>query len=216
MADGSEIETEIIGLLQSKRYDPAILPRLEEYVDYQVSTRFCDADTNLAVLKLYQFSPDRYNPGVVAKILIKALMALPATDFLCALYLIPERRQVDEPIPVITQLAAFLETGQFKEFWEASGACADLLASVPGSLDAVRVFMLSVIARTYKTIDKPVLAQLVHLDKDDLELSRVIASNGWKEDDKGVIVIPPNDENQPRPPAVHEQLSFRQVAARML
>jgi translation initiation factor 3 subunit K len=216
MADGSEIETEIIGLLQSKRYDPAILPRLEEYVDYQVSTRFCDADTNLAVLKLYQFSPDRYNPGVVAKILIKALMALPATDFLCALYLIPERRQVDEPIPVITQLAAFLETGQFKEFWEASGACADLLASVPGSLDAVRVFMLSVIARTYKTIDKPVLAQLVHLDKDDLELSRVVASNGWKEDEKGVIVIPPNDENQPRPPAVHEQLSFRQVAARML
>lgn len=213
MVEASDLETEVYGLLQTKRYDPVILPRLEEFVDYQVSTGLCDTDTNLAVLKLYQFYPMRYNASIVAKILIKALMTLPSTDFLCALYLIPERLQVDEPIPIITQLALLLESGQFKEFWEASGSCADLLASVPDSVAAVRSFMVSVIARTYKTIDKPVLAEL--LDVDGPKLDEVIKQSGWSESG-GVVTIPSNDENQPKPSTADEQLSFRQVAAKML
>lgn len=208
-----DLEKEVMQLLQTRRYDPSTLPRLEEYVDYQVSAGFCDSDVNQAVLKLYQFYPDRYNAATVSKILIKALMSLPSTDFLGSLYLIPERRQVNEPIPVISQLASLLETGRFKDFWDASGSCADLLASVPGSLVAVREFMISVIARTYHTIDSSTLGQILNLDK--AGVSEIVQAHNWHEAD-GIVTCPDNEENQPRPPTLDEHLSFKQVASKML
>lgn len=210
---GRSLEEEVVGLLQSQRYNAEILPRLEEFVNYQVAHEFSDSEANLAVLKLYQFYPDRYNASIVSKILIKALMSLPSTDFLCALYLIPERRQVDEPIPVISQLASLLETGRFKDFWAESGTCADLLASVPGSLNAIREFMLSVIARTYQTIDVDTLVHILNLDKD--AVLDVVAARGWTVE-ADIVSCPDTEENQPRAPAVDEQLSFKQVAAKML
>lgn len=214
MSDSNqELEQEVLTLLQNQRYDPNILPRLEEFVDLQVAQEFSDAEANLAVLKLYQFYPDQYNASTVSKILIKALMTLPSTDFLCALYLIPERLQVDEPIPVISRLASKLETGQFTDFWAESGACKDLLGSVPGSLNAIRDFMLNVIARTYHTIDIADLKGIVNLEEDALR--QVISTKGWTVDGD-IVTCPESDENQPRPRAVDEQLSFRQVAAKML
>jgi translation initiation factor 3 subunit K len=215
MTDGATLEDEVVGLLQTRRYDPEILPRLEAYVDHQVACgrSLTDADSNLAVLKLYQFYPARYRADTVSKILIKALMTLPSTDFLCALYLVPDRRQVDEPIPIIAKLAGLLETGCFKEFWEASGSCKELLESVPGSMDAVRSFMVGVIARTYRCIDVPVLGELLSLPDDAVRV--LCAENEWPVVD-AVVQVPANEENQPRPPTGDESLTFRQVAAKML
>lgn len=210
---GANLEDEVMELLQTRRYDPSILPRLEEFVNYQVAHGFCDPDINLAVLKLYQFYPDKYNASTVSKILIKALMNLPSTDFLCSLYLIPERRQVDEPIPVISQLAGLLDTGRFKDFWAASGACADLLASVPGSLNAVRDFMMEVVGRTYQTIDVSALGEILNLDEEGVR--KIIEAKSWVEKNE-VITCPGNEENQPRPPTMDEHLSFKQVASKML
>ncbi|CDF35530.1 Translation initiation factor eIF3, subunit K [Chondrus crispus] len=207
------LDKEVMELLQSHRYDPTILPRLEEFVNCQVTHNFCDPETNLAVLKLYQFHPETYNASTVSKILIKALMNLPTSDFLCSLYLIPERRQIDEPIPVISHLAQLLETGRFTDFWAASGSCAQLLASVPGSLDAVRDFMMDVVSRTYKSIDVPILAEILNLDEPGV----VAAANarGWNLAN-GTVTCPSTEENQPRPPTLDEHLSFRQVASKML
>lgn len=210
---GDNLETEVMQLLQVRRYDPEILPRLEDFVNYQVDNEFCDSGANLAVLKLYQFYPDRYNPSIVAKILIKALMMLPSTDFLCALFLIPERKQVDEPVPVIMRLQELLETGQFKAFWEESGSCKELLQSVPGSIDHVREFMVTVISRSYKSIDKSTLLQLLNLT--DSELTKLMEKEQWEEKN-GIVKLPSNEENQPRPPSVEEQLTFKQVAAKLL
>lgn len=207
------LEEEVLSLLQNSRYDPNILPRLEEFVDHQVERGFNDAEANLAVLKLYQFYPDKYNASIVTKILIKALMNLPSTDFLCALYLIPERRQIDEPIPVISRLASLLESGKFVEFWSESGACIDLLNSVPGSLDAIRDLMLNVIGRSYQKIDISDLSKIVHLEVDELE--KTLSSRGWNMD-QTTVICPHTDDNQPRPRNADEQLSFRQVAAKML
>lgn len=209
----SALEQEVLTLLQNNRYDPSILPRLEEFVNYQVEHEFNDAEANLAVLKLYQFYPDKYNASIVTKILVKALMNLPSTDFLCALYLIPERRQVDEPIPVISRLASLLETGKYIEFWAESGACIDLLNSVPGSLPAIRDLMFNVISRTYQKIDLANLQNIVNLDEDELRES--LTTRGWSIDGESVT-CPQSDDNQPRPRTTDEQLSFRQVAAKML
>lgn len=209
----SALEEEVLNLLQNSRYDPSILPRLEDFVNYQVEHEFVDAEANLAVLKLYQFYPEKYNSVIVTKILIKALMSLPSTDFLCALYLIPERRQVDEPIPVISCLASLLETGRYTEFWSESGACADLLASVPGSLNAIRDLIFNVTARTYHKIDIDILKNIVNLDEE--KIHEFVSVRGWTIDGD-IVVCPYSDDNQPRPRAADEQLSFRQVAAKML
>ena len=77
-------------LASDKRYDPAILPQLEAYVDAQCANRTYDLDCNLATLKLYQFHPEKSNPTVIAKILVKALMNLPNSDYLLCTYLVPE------------------------------------------------------------------------------------------------------------------------------
>lgn len=212
-SSASDLEREVMQLLQTRRYDPTILPRLEEYVNYQVTKNFCDSDVNLAVLKLYQFYPDRYNASTVSNILIKALMNFPGTDFLCSLYLIPERRQVDEPIPVISRLASLLETGRFTEFWAESGACADLLASVPGALNSFRNFMCEVVSRTYKTIDLKKLGEVLDLSGD--ETRKYVINSGWTVEGD-VVICPGNEENQPRPPSLDEHLSFKQVASKMI
>lgn len=210
--DGETIEDEINRLLRTNRYDPAILPRLEEFVEYQASNGFCDSDANLATLKLYQFFPAKYNPPIVAKILIKALMSFPATDFLACLYLIPDRRQVDEPIPVITRLADLLDRGEFEQFWDASGACRDLLEGIPGSINAIRDFMTDVVSRSYHTITTSVLGEILDLSTEDVKAH--VAARGWVVQDD-VITIPLNEDNQPRPPTIDEQLSFKQVASNM-
>lgn len=210
---GEKLETEVEKLLQGRRYDPEILPKLEEFVEYQVTRQFVDSDTNLAVLKLYQFYPERYNAHIVAKILIKSLTSLPSTDFSSALYLIPERKTIDEPIPVIMRMQELLETGKFVTFWEESGTCAELLASVPGAIDSIRQFMVSVIQRTYKTVRKAVLCELLNLDES--QLKAFCDEHKWIIDGD-LVELASNDENQPRPRSMEESLSFRQVAAKLL
>lgn len=216
MADGANqqsLEAEVMMLLQSRRYDPEILPKLEEFVDWQVAHKFCDQGANLAILKLYQFYPTFYNASVVSKILIKMLTLLPTSDFLCALYLIPESKTVNEPIPVIMRMQELLETGKFQLFWEESGSCAELLASVPGAIDSIRAFMVSVISRTYKSIHVSTLTALLNVKTSELQAT--CDDQGWTLAGD-VVEIPGNDENQPRPRCVEESLSFRQVAAKLL
>lgn len=89
MAPLTEAST-IAALLEEKRYDAAILPQLEEYVHAQCKGGTYDLDCNLAVLKLYQFHPELSKTDIIAKILVKALMKLPATDYLLCTYLIPD------------------------------------------------------------------------------------------------------------------------------
>ena len=88
-------------LLKKQRYNPDIIPALEAYVEAQCAENTYDLDCNLAVLKLYQFHPERNNVMIVAKILAKALMKLPDTDYLLCSYLIPER-----VVPPPPQIAA--------------------------------------------------------------------------------------------------------------
>ncbi len=78
-------------LIESNRYNTDILPQLENYVQYQVEKGTYHLEANLAVLKFYQFHPEKANKFLIGSILIKALMNLPNTDFLMCSYLVPEK-----------------------------------------------------------------------------------------------------------------------------
>lgn len=60
----------------------------------QISSRTFNLDANLALLRFYQFSPVSVRASVVAKVLVKAAMQLPAPDFKSCITLVPDRLQV--------------------------------------------------------------------------------------------------------------------------
>lgn len=73
------------------RYNPENLQTLESYVDYQSRENTYDLEANLAVLKLYQFNPQRYNSNITCQILLKALTNFPHTDFVLCKCLLSEK-----------------------------------------------------------------------------------------------------------------------------
>lgn len=81
----------ISGLIETNQFNVEILPQLENFVQHQVEKQIYHLQANLAVLKFYQFHPEKANKTVIGNILLKALTALPSTDFLLCMYLVPER-----------------------------------------------------------------------------------------------------------------------------
>mmetsp|Transcript_45448 Transcript_45448/g.176741 ORF Transcript_45448/g.176741 Transcript_45448/m.176741 type:complete len:215 (+) Transcript_45448:150-794(+) len=206
---GSILQDEVEGLLQSQRYDPSIIPKLEEYVQHQVTIGPYDSDANLALLKLYQFYPELYNAGVVAKVLMLALTALPATDFLCSQYLISSKFQNQEPVPKLVNLLELLEGGKYLEFWASKESYKDRIPAVKDFDKSIRRFMFGVIKRTYIAIEREEFMGLLNLK--DEEMAGFIRDEQLTEAD-GTIKLPPTNENQPKPVKVTEAISFREVA----
>lgn len=191
------------------RFDVAILPQLEADVDAQCKGESYDLEVCLAVLKLYQFHPDQLKPPMVAKILIKALMNLPSTDFLTCTYLVPERVLDAAPVSSVCTVANLLESCKFREFWGALEPLrAELLPSTPGFDKAVRAYILSTFEITYQSVPKAHLVASLGL-KGDSELAPLVSGKGWTLEGDSVKVTL-NASNQPRPKQVDaaEAMSF--------
>ncbi|CAK0907502.1 unnamed protein product [Prorocentrum cordatum] len=104
-------------LLSGKeRYSADSVAPLEACLEDQLKTGSYSLDANLALLKLYLLFPDMTNKEIVEGILLKALMAFPATDFSLCMYLIPEK--FHEELKSVTELASELELAKFKSFWK--------------------------------------------------------------------------------------------------
>merc|ERR1711865_1333761 len=97
-------------LLETKPYHKEIAPQLEEYVGEQIGKGVADLDANTALLKLYQFYPELAKVAVVRKILVLALMSLPASDFQLCLFLVSEKVQEEAEIASIVSAWEQLET----------------------------------------------------------------------------------------------------------
>jgi hypothetical protein len=115
------------------RYNPSLVPQLEAYVDEQVPvshevhcsmqwlclalsamlddqvrTGSYDLNANLALLRHYNFSPEKASISIIARVLIKAQMRLPEHDFSQMLHLIPERLQVCPSGPALGPAACMV------------------------------------------------------------------------------------------------------------
>ncbi|KAH9652892.1 eukaryotic translation initiation factor 3 subunit K [Citrus sinensis] len=167
-------------------YNPDILPDLENYVNEQVLSQTYSLDANLCLLRLYQFEPERMSTQIVARILIKALMAMPAPDFSLCLFLIPER-----------------VTGRFRHFWDEAAKHRNIVEAVPGFEQAIQSFAIHVLSLTYQKIPRTVLAEAINLKGLSLDkfLEHQKANCGWiLEGDQStsqLIVLPPNEFNHP-------------------
>jgi len=184
------------------RYDLEILPQLEEHLEEQLEKATYNLEANLAILKLYLLNPNEAKVKVYEGILLKALMAFPATDFALCMYQIPEKyhAQLKDPI----KLSQHLEMAKFKAFWKAAEEQVTA-AKEPDSegketfgkglvrakkwQEAIQDFVCGVVSTTYRSIRCEQLAELLNLPATDIE--KIIKAKGWtrKADDKEVIVV---------------------------
>ena len=188
-------------LLASSRYDPAIIPQLEAYVDAQCASQTYDLDANLALLKLYQFHPEQLKAAAVAKVLAKALMNLPATDYLACTYMVPERVMAEEPLAALAAAASKLEACCFRDAWTTLEPLrATLLKETPGFDEAVRGYMMGVFEITYQSVPTSHLKASLGLGSDG-ELSKLVATRKWTVEGD-LVKIALNDSNTNKPKRV--------------
>ena len=199
-------------LLEKQRYDAAILPQLEAYVDAQCASQSYDLEANLATLKLYQFHPELLKVPTVARILVKALMNLPQTDYLACTYLVPERVLDEAPISTIAAVAELLELCSFRQFWGALAPLrSEVLDATPGFDAAVRTFMLSTFEITYQSVPTGHLRDSLGLASEG-ELTALVSARGWTVEGD-LVKIKLNDDNTAKPKRVDasEAMSLPQM-----
>ncbi|TQD77080.1 hypothetical protein C1H46_037356 [Malus baccata] len=171
-------------LLAVNPYNPDILPDLENYVNEQ-------------------FEPDRMSTQIVARILVKALMAMPSPDFSLCLFLIPERVQMEEQFKTLIVLSHCLETGRFSQFWDEASKNRQIVEAVPGFEQAIQDYAVHVLSLTYHRVPRSVLAEAINIEGLALDkfLEHHVANSGWileKGQGRGqLIVLPRNEFNHP-------------------
>ncbi|KAJ7293286.1 armadillo-type protein [Mycena rebaudengoi] len=195
------------------RYNPSNVGILEDYLYHQTRSQEYDCLANLAILKLYQFNPDLYNPDVVINILIKALTASPLPDFNLCISLLDERpinATLDEPDPLPTLLPTLkllndlLYRCRFPAFWEIYQS--DELESLRDNYTVECVGFED--ASTFTTISTDRLGSYLDLSASDLVA--YVEKQGWTID-SNVVRIPPNPDNQIESTVVQENIKLAQL-----
>jgi len=207
------------------RYNPSNIGILEDYLYHQIRTREYDCLANLAILKLYQFNPDLYNPDVVVNILVKALASVPFPDFNLSVALLDDRSSnanVEEPdplpalLPYLVNMHSLLQQCRFPAFWTLyrSDALESLrdnyTVEVVGFEDSIREVAVRAVKATFQSIGSTRLGS--YLDLEGEELEEYIARLRWKLDSAtGVVELPPNPDNQIASTVVQEDIKLQQL-----
>jgi len=207
------------------RYNPSNIGILEDYLYHQIRSEEYDCLANLAVLKLYQFNPDLYNPDVTINILLKALTASPLPDFNLCVSLLDERpinARLDEPDPLPTVLPTLkglynlLYRCRFTAFWkiyrskELESLRDNYTIEIVGFEDAVRAVAIRAARATFTRISSERLGS--YLDLTGSQLNAYIQKLGWTiEPSTSVVAIPPNPDNQIEATIVQESVKLPQL-----
>ena len=201
---GEALRARCHNLLLADRYNASVvLQPLEEALNSQCADNWYDAELNSALLKLYQMYPHEQEKvvkvDILVKVLLKALMQLPDSDFSLAMMMVPEQLQSLELIRTICLLAEKLQTASFPEFWDLARANPDLITKVPGFQAACRRHVLRVVGMTFREISSVSLAKYLGLGS-SRDLGGALAPEGlaFLNEDDGIVVLPSNADNHPK------------------
>ncbi|KAH9944454.1 initiation factor 3 [Epithele typhae] len=216
------IETLVSGV---DRYNPSNVGILEDYLYHQIRSEEYDCLANLAILKLYQFNPDLYNPDVVINILIKALTSAPFPDFNLCISLLDERTTAppqDEPDPlpdqlrILTALHGLLQQCRFPAFWvfyrsnDVESLRDNYTVECVGFEDAVRQVAVRAVKAAFTSIGSERLGSYLNLSGP--ELNAYVQKLGWTWNaSSSVVGIPPNPDNQIESTVVQENIQLSQL-----
>lgn len=157
-------------------FEAPTVPHLETYVQAQLLAQqpFHMASCHL-LLKNYQVHTKLCKPEYVANVLVLALMRLPSPDFLSLSYMIPCTVADHPQIVCVRNCANYLERAKFKEFWiEYSSAPQSLFSAAFGFVGAIRSYILSCLANTFKNIPQALFLELLGLPQ--VEINAFIAA----------------------------------------
>lgn len=163
--------SEVATLLKKDKFNPDIIPQLESYLVSQVQQDGADApaapynfDANRALIKLYQFFPQK---AKIENILLAESLALVygtatkegSLDFGSLGCLISESLKKEEPYPTLIRCADLLDSCQFTEFWTVFHSIVEAddcelvskLSKSTHAKNALRKSILNALARTFKS-----------------------------------------------------------------
>ncbi|XP_023217544.1 eukaryotic translation initiation factor 3 subunit K-like [Centruroides sculpturatus] len=196
------------------RYNPENLQTLHKYVEIQARENAYDLEANLAVLKLYQFNPPKFQKHVVEQILLKALTNLPHTDFVLCKCLIDQSHFEQSKIKEIIELHDLLEMAKFREFWKKIKTMKEI-NTITGFEDSIRKFICHIINITYQRVSKSELAELLgNLEDNQLDLAMWMSKYGWKDIGDGMVFVANQEENI-KTKNIAEKIDFESTAAIM-
>ncbi|CAH8433521.1 unnamed protein product [Heterobilharzia americana] len=131
-------KAEIKKLLQGiERYSPEHRNALEEHILWQIHNNEYDLEANLALLRLYQFYPDRFNAEYAKLVLLKAMCNHSQSDFTLCKYLLNLEHLSKEPLSHVVELGYLLETCRFTEFWIKLKENPKMTASLSGFRESI-------------------------------------------------------------------------------
>ncbi|KAK5173078.1 uncharacterized protein LTR77_003200 [Saxophila tyrrhenica] len=218
------IDTILNGL---DRYNPETTGLFQEYVSQQCENQTYDCYANLALLKLYQFNPDRTRDETVTNILVKALTVFPSPDFNLGLSLLPPHvvaqtrlssasggpasGTLAEAVQHLTKLHHQLVNASYTAFWstlDSDDLYADLVADVQGFEELMRVRIAVVVSQCMQEVQRDVLESWLNVSGEKFErFVREVC--GWKIDGQ-TVKVPENKENSAQGTVVRETVKFEQ------
>ena len=196
--------------LKNERWNPP-----EDLLEALVDEQFAGAaqyhlSANLALLKQYQFKPDRRDPVFCAKILVLALSR--PHDFLSYMYMLPESVQCAEPVSTLARLSALLEACKFAEFWDSvrtEGQSVALLKDMQFA-EGVRAHIARVLGAMYQNCPLNIVVDSMRFAS-DAEMAAFFSARKWVHQGD-MVSIPGNGENQTKQVKFREIMSFNKLA----
>ena len=174
-------DAEVAKLVAEGSYMPEKLGDFEALVATQAKSSAYWLEANLALLRLYQFYPDRVNSANVAVVLAKGLQRLPENDFHLYMCLLDEQMCKAGVIPALMQLQRLAETCDFAEFWEQarSGDAAGLLQSIVGFKESMQDFVAVTVGRTARSMEAERVVRLLGVASAAEAAEVMVGRHGW-------------------------------------
>eukprot|EP00004_Rigifila_ramosa_P000918 TRINITY_DN10920_c0_g1_i1.p1 TRINITY_DN10920_c0_g1~~TRINITY_DN10920_c0_g1_i1.p1 ORF type:complete len:205 (+),score=53.82 TRINITY_DN10920_c0_g1_i1:11-625(+) len=176
------MSAEILARLETSRYDPEFIEALEAHA----ASGSYSLDANLALLKLYQFFPQRTQPETIQRVLLAALTKLPATDFLLCMALLSERTLADARVALAVQLWDHLEQSQFGPFWEKLALNSSVTTICPTLEAAAREYAAGLVRLSYRRLSVSQLATILNLSGE--KLTKFATAQGWTVEGTSVTI----------------------------
>ncbi|KJE96610.1 hypothetical protein CAOG_06910 [Capsaspora owczarzaki ATCC 30864] len=190
------------------RYNPTHIERLEKYIQEQVTDGTYDFESNLALLRLYQFHPTKVNADASAQVLLKMLLVLPAGDYASSLFLLSDKLQADESIKNIVAAAHHLEAAQFIQFWSLVNATPKIKQLMPSFADEARKFIAHILSVSAQSMDQLLLSKFLDLQAGAFD--SFVAAQGWAVE-RDAVSFGVNKDNQAKSKNISEKIPFNNL-----
>lgn len=212
-------------LVAIDRYNAREVDRLVKFLKQTVAENTYNFEVNSAILKLYQFNPDKYDLETTKVILLQAMAALPKTDFALCVSLLSEEKISHPDLSKLKELHRMLESCQFTEFWTYLREHPELLkcklfvdgehveVQLVGFHDKIREFAAYIVDSAYQHISTALLAGMLG-GVDAAQLAAVAAAHGWQVSGDSVFIK--SQEDYIKSKNIVENVPFKSVARVMV